>query len=91
VCAPACTYALDHNIDRLADDHANGACAGARLSQINGIEVQEPETNLVFFKPDGSGVPARKWSPNCAGAACWLAIDERRFRALHAISMFRLT
>ncbi len=30
MCAAACIYALDHNIDRLADDHANAKRAGAR-------------------------------------------------------------
>ena len=56
ICAAACIYALDHNVDRLADDHANARALARGLSQIAGVEVQEPETNLVFFKPDGAGV-----------------------------------
>lgn len=56
VCAAACVYALDHHVDRLADDHANARALARGLSQIQGIEVQQPETNLVFFKPDGAGV-----------------------------------
>src|SRR5205823_14031510 len=55
ICAAACVYALDHHVDRLADDHANARALARGLSQINGIEVQQPETNLVFFKPDGAG------------------------------------
>src|SRR5664279_1052347 len=50
ICAAACTFALDHHVDRLADDHANARSLARGLSQIQGIEVQEPETNLVFFK-----------------------------------------
>jgi threonine aldolase len=56
ICAAACIYALDHNVDRLADDHANARALARGLSQIAGVEVQEPETNLVFFKPDAAGV-----------------------------------
>jgi len=58
ICAAACIYALDHNVDRLADDHANARALARGLSQIAGVDVQEPETNLVFFKPDGGGVSA---------------------------------
>jgi threonine aldolase len=58
ICAAACIYALDHNVDRLADDHANARALARGLSQIAGVEVQEPESNLVFFKPDGAGVSA---------------------------------
>jgi threonine aldolase len=56
ICAAACGYALDHHVDRLAEDHANALALARGLSQIAGVEVQEPETNLVFFKPDGAGI-----------------------------------
>jgi threonine aldolase len=56
ICAAACIYALDHHVDRLADDHTNARALARGLSQIAGIEVQDPETNLVFFKPDGAGI-----------------------------------
>src|SRR6266851_3860047 len=49
ICAAACVYALDHHVDRLAEDHANARALARGLSQINGVEVQQPETNLVFF------------------------------------------
>src|SRR5438067_1423378 len=60
ICAAACIHALDHHVDRLADDHANARALARGLSQISGVEVQEPETNLVFFRPDGAGVPGDK-------------------------------
>src|SRR6202166_2815039 len=60
ICAAACTYALDHHIDRLADDHANARALAQGLSQIAGIEVQQPETNLVFFRPEGAGVSGER-------------------------------
>jgi threonine aldolase len=58
ICAAACLYALDHNIDRLADDHANAKALARGLAQIQGITVEEPETNLVFFDTSGTGLPA---------------------------------
>lgn len=56
VCAAACLYALDHNIDRLAEDHANARALARGLAQIPGFVVEEPETNLVFFDPRGAGI-----------------------------------
>ena len=41
-------YALDHHVDRLADDHANARQLAAGLREI-GCEVPEPETNIVMF------------------------------------------
>jgi threonine aldolase len=58
ICAAACLYALDHNIDRLAEDHANARVLVSGLSQIEGIHVEMPETNLVFFDTSRTGVTA---------------------------------
>ncbi len=58
ICAAACLYALDHNIDRLAEDHANAAALARGLAQLPGITVEPPETNLVFFATEGTGVTA---------------------------------
>jgi threonine aldolase len=53
--AAACIYALQHNVDRLAQDHANAAALARGLAQIPGIMVETPETNLVFFDISGTG------------------------------------
>ena len=58
MCAAACIYALDHNIDRLAEDHANAKTLARGLAQIPDITVEEPETNLVFFDTAGTGLTA---------------------------------
>jgi threonine aldolase len=58
ICAAACTYALDHNIERLAEDHANARILAAGLAQIPELVVEEPETNLVFFDTSRAGVTA---------------------------------
>jgi threonine aldolase len=81
ICAAACVYALDHQVDRLADDHANARTLARGLSQINGIEVQQPETNLVFFKPDAAGVTADKMVEALGKRGVMLATMDGRIRA----------
>ena len=78
---PACVYALDHHVDRLADDHANARALARGLSQIDGIEVQQPETNLVFFKPDGAGVSGDKMVEALRQRGVLLAMMDGRIRA----------
>jgi len=81
VCAAACVYALDHHVDRLADDHANARALARGLSQIAGIEVQQPETNLVFFKPDGAGISGDDLVKALRQRGVLLAMMDGRIRA----------
>jgi threonine aldolase len=81
ICAAACTYALDHHVDRLADDHANARALARGLSQISGMEVQQPETNLVFFNPVGAGVTGDKMVDALRERGVLLAMMDGRIRA----------
>jgi threonine aldolase len=58
ICAAACLYALDHNVERLADDHAQARRLAQGLTQIPGFAVEPPDTNLVFFDCAGAGLTA---------------------------------
>jgi threonine aldolase len=58
ICAAACIYALDHNIDRLAEDHDNARRLVRGLAQIPGLEPEPAETNLVFFNTEKAGMTA---------------------------------
>ena len=51
VFAAAGIYALENNIDRLAEDHANARRLARGLAKIPGIsiDVEKVHTNLVFF------------------------------------------
>lgn len=51
VLAAAALHALDHHVDRLADDHANARALASRLAAIPGISIDpaDVETNLVYF------------------------------------------
>jgi threonine aldolase len=79
ICAAACTYALDHHVDRLAEDHANARALARGLAQIQGIEVQEPETNLVFFRPAGVNATDMVTALNKRGVQ--IAVMDGRIRA----------
>ncbi|TMJ80375.1 MAG: low specificity L-threonine aldolase [Alphaproteobacteria bacterium] len=81
ICAAACVYALDHHVDRLADDHANARALARGLMQISGMEVQQPETNLVFFQPDGAGVSGDKMIERLRERGVLLAMMDGRIRA----------
>jgi threonine aldolase len=45
----ACWYALEHNLARLGDDHANARMLADRLGGCPGISVVPPETNIVML------------------------------------------
>jgi threonine aldolase len=81
VCAAACIHALDHHVDRLAEDHANARALARGLSQIAGLKVQEPETNLVFFMPDGAGVSGDRMVAELRKRGVLLATMDGRIRA----------
>ena len=81
ICAAACIHALDHHVERLADDHANARALARGLSQIPGVEVQQPETNLVFFVPDKSGVSGAKMVEILHKRGVLLAMMDGRIRA----------
>mgnify|MGYP002143848652 CR=1 FL=1 len=46
--AAAASYALDHHLDRLADDHALAQRLATGLQGIAGLQVRSAQTNIVF-------------------------------------------
>lgn len=48
VLAAAGTYALDHHVARLADDHALAQRLASGLQGVEGLQVEPPHTNIVF-------------------------------------------
>ena len=46
--AAAASYALDHHIERLADDHALARRLADALRGVDGLVVEMPQTNIVF-------------------------------------------
>jgi threonine aldolase len=50
ILAAACLYALEHNVERLAEDHANAEALARGLAQIPEMEVVSQATNMVFAR-----------------------------------------
>jgi threonine aldolase len=48
VLAAAALYALDHHVQRLADDHANARALAEGLQGLPGVSVTAPQSNIVF-------------------------------------------
>jgi len=55
VIAAAGVYALEHNVERLAEDHANARALAEGLARLPGADLDPAhvETNIVIFELDG--------------------------------------
>jgi threonine aldolase len=77
-------YALEHNVARLADDHANARRLATGLAELPGITLDPStvETNIVIFELsgalDGAGFTARMR----AQGVRMTALEPRRARAV---------
>jgi threonine aldolase len=58
VLAAAALYALDHHVERLAEDHALAQRLAEGLAGIDGLQVAMPQTNIVFAAAGGGSGPA---------------------------------
>jgi threonine aldolase len=52
--AAAALHALEHHIDRLAEDHALAQRLAEGLAGIAGLQVEAPQTNIVFVDLSGA-------------------------------------
>lgn len=69
IIAAACEYALDHQLARLADDHARARRLADGIAGLPGIAIDpaEVETNLVYFDVAGTGRTAASFSEALLG------------------------
>jgi len=56
--AAAASHALDHHVARLADDHALARRLAEGLAGIDGLQVEAPQTNIVFVDLTGAAQAA---------------------------------
>ncbi|MEW6249043.1 MAG: GntG family PLP-dependent aldolase [Planctomycetota bacterium] len=76
ILAAAALYALDHNIDRLAEDHANARRLAEAIADLPGIRLDPAtvETNILIFEVDdrfgaAAATTADHAGPRAAGTA----------------------
>jgi threonine aldolase len=59
IVAAAGVHALEHHVERMAEDHENARYFGELLGNTPGIMVEDGiETNMVFFNVEGTGLTA---------------------------------
>jgi threonine aldolase len=83
IIAAGALYALEHNLDRLVDDHENAAVLAGYLRQVPGLELVHPvQTNILIAAVGGLGVTAAQVvaALNAEGVFCGMAsLDRVRF------------
>ena len=62
ILAAAALYALDHNVERLAEDHDNATLLARGLAEIDSLDLtpDEVETNMVFFNVHRTGLTGQQ-------------------------------
>ena len=88
--AAACLHALDHHVERLADDHRRARVLAEALARIAGVRVIQPDTNIVYFDLDerhgalpdviaaleSRGVRVSRYGPHRLRAITHLDVDD---------------
>ncbi len=87
IVAAGCLYALDHHVDRLAEDHSNARFLAEGLAALPGVELDPAsvETNIVIFSVDD----ARGLVRRVADEVELQAFDARRVRAVTHLDVSR--
>jgi threonine aldolase len=80
IVAAGCLYALDHNVERLADDHAHARMLADGLAALPGVSVDPAtvETNIVIFGVEDAPGVAAQLGPHVE----LVAIDAHHLRAV---------
>jgi threonine aldolase len=92
IIAAGALYALEHNIDRLADDHANARILAEAIRATPGLRL-DPEiidTNIVIFEVDPELGTAPAFSARLRDAGVWMnATAPQRMRAVTHLDVSR--
>jgi threonine aldolase len=91
ILAAAGAWALDHNLDRLVEDHANARLIAERLAGVSGVEIdlRTVESNIVIFHagpraPDAAAIVA-------GAAAAGVLVSAFAARTVRAVTHLDVT
>ncbi|OYX41560.1 MAG: low specificity L-threonine aldolase [Rhodobacterales bacterium 32-67-9] len=78
IMAAAGLHALDQNVERLAQDHANARRMAGILRGVPGVIVDpaEPETNILFLDFSEAGLPATQVAAELAAVGVGVSVEE---------------
>ena len=83
ILAAACLHALDHHVERLAEDHRRARALADALSRIPGLAVSRPDTNIVFVDLDHAALDLAAVEAGLQRhGVSMLAFGRRRLRAM---------
>lgn len=83
VLAAAALHAIDHHVERLAEDHGRARRLADGMRGVQGVTVNEPDTNIVIasFPEDGPDTAAVLAALGRRGVLM-VPFDRRRIRAI---------
>jgi threonine aldolase len=87
IVAAGARYGLQHNVERLAEDHANAKFLAEGLAELNGVEIDPTtvETNIVIFDvPDANALHDK-----LAASGVEVSLLEGRVRAVTHLDVDR--
>jgi threonine aldolase len=87
ILAAGCIHALDHHVERLAEDHANARTLAEGLAELPGVQIdpETVETNIVIFEVPDAPLLAERLAPEVDV----LAIGPARMRAVTHLDIDR--
>jgi len=92
IIAAGALYALEHNIDRLAEDHQNARLLAEAIRQSHGLAL-DPEfadTNIVFFQVDPGLGMAAAFCARLRDEGVWtMALGPQHIRAVTHLDVSR--
>jgi threonine aldolase len=83
IIAAGALYAVEHNVDRLADDHRRAQRLAEEVGQIAGMRVDLPDTNVVMVDVEEGAGDGASWEKTLAGEGVGVhALGPQRIRAV---------
>ncbi|MBW6495382.1 MAG: low specificity L-threonine aldolase [Burkholderiaceae bacterium] len=91
IAAAGCLHALDHHIERLADDHANAARLAGGIAALPGLRLVYgmPQTNIVFFEPEPDTISAAELARRCLERGLRIGTIGGKIRAVTHLDVSR--
>jgi threonine aldolase len=92
IIAAGALYALDHHIERLAEDHANAQRLAELIASVAGLKLVPPQidTNIVYFEVDARRDDAAKFAARLAAKGLlMLPVSKNQIRAITHLDVDR--